>query len=151
MPRGFLDPHDARGAPLPEVDLVQVELEDPILRHALLEREPVFREWMQRAHDLAHGESLALLDMLTGRAGAEGAAGEATAGAGSVPVALGERPAVATDLVCGMSVVTGDDALHLDHGGERYWFCGSGCLRAFAADPGAYVADAESGPGPSDT
>jgi YHS domain-containing protein len=40
-----------------------------------------------------------------------------------------------------MSVVTGDDALHLDHGGERYWFCGSGCLRAFAADPSAYVPD----------
>ncbi|HET9607972.1 MAG TPA: XdhC family protein [Acidimicrobiales bacterium] len=86
-----------------------------------------------------------------GAAGAEGATGDATAGAGPGPVALGERPAVATDLVCGMSVVTGDDALHLDHGGERYWFCGSGCLRAFAADPGAYVTDAESGPGPSDT
>ena len=86
-----------------------------------------------------------------GAAGSEGAADEATAGAGPVPVALGERPAVATDLVCGMSVLTGDDALHLDHGGERYWFCGSGCLRAFAADPGAYVADAETGPGPTDT
>ncbi|HEX6423084.1 MAG TPA: XdhC family protein [Acidimicrobiales bacterium] len=73
---------------------------------------------------------------------------------GPASVALGERPAaaaasdrpqVATDLVCGMSVVTGDDALHLDHGGERYWFCGSGCLRAFAADPGAYLAGAGAG------
>jgi xanthine dehydrogenase accessory factor len=23
--------------------------------------------------------------------------------------------------------------------GERYWFCGTGCLRAFAADPRQYV------------
>ena len=45
----------------------------------------------------------------------------------------------ATDPVCGMSVVMVDASLHLDHEGQRYWFCGSGCLRAFAADPGAYV------------
>ncbi|MEY2444496.1 MAG: xanthine dehydrogenase accessory factor, partial [Ilumatobacteraceae bacterium] len=41
--------------------------------------------------------------------------------------------------VCGMSVVVVDASLHLDHGDRRYWFCGSGCLRAFAADPAAYV------------
>ena len=29
---------------------------------------------------------------------------------------------------------------HLDHEGARYWFCGSGCLRAFAADPAGYLA-----------
>jgi len=56
---------------------------------------------------------------------------------------LGEQasgpPPVVTDLVCGMSVVADDEALHLDHEGERYWFCGTGCLRAFAADPGAYL------------
>jgi YHS domain-containing protein len=38
-----------------------------------------------------------------------------------------------------MAVVADDAALHLDHGGTRYWFCGTGCLRAFAADPSAYV------------
>jgi xanthine dehydrogenase accessory factor len=48
-------------------------------------------------------------------------------------------PGVATDPVCGMEVVADDAALHLDHEGVRYWFCGSGCLRAFAADPGAYA------------
>jgi xanthine dehydrogenase accessory factor len=48
-------------------------------------------------------------------------------------------PDVVTDLVCGMSVVADDSALHLDHAGERYWFCGTGCLRAFAADPSAYL------------
>ena len=40
-----------------------------------------------------------------------------------------------TDPVCGMSVATVETSLHLDHEGTRYWFCGSGCLRAFAADP----------------
>ncbi|MBN2622221.1 MAG: XdhC family protein, partial [Acidimicrobiales bacterium] len=72
-------------------------------------------------------------------------ADEPAAGTGtptSQPVAFvrsGERAAVATDLVCGMSVVADEAALHLDHEGARYWFCGSGCLRAFAADPGAYL------------
>jgi YHS domain-containing protein len=32
-----------------------------------------------------------------------------------------------------------ESSLHLDHDGERTWFCGSGCLRAFAADPSAYA------------
>jgi xanthine dehydrogenase accessory factor len=50
------------------------------------------------------------------------------------PSAAGE----AIDPVCGMSVVMVDSSLHLDHGGERFWFCGSGCLRAFASHPEAY-------------
>jgi xanthine dehydrogenase accessory factor len=45
----------------------------------------------------------------------------------------------AIDPVCGMSVVMVDASLHLDHQAHRYWFCGSGCLRAFAADPSAYL------------
>ena len=45
----------------------------------------------------------------------------------------------ATDPVCGMSVVVVDASLHLDHEGQRCWFCGTGCLRAFAADPHAYL------------
>jgi YHS domain-containing protein len=32
-----------------------------------------------------------------------------------------------------------DSSLHLDHDGRRMWFCGSGCLRAFAATPQAYT------------
>lgn len=44
----------------------------------------------------------------------------------------------AIDPVCGMSVVQVESSLHLDHSGDRVWFCGSGCLRAFAADPGNY-------------
>jgi xanthine dehydrogenase accessory factor len=56
------------------------------------------------------------------------------------PVDAGDdrRAGTATDPVCGMTVATVDTSLHLDHDGERRWFCGSGCLRAFAADPAAY-------------
>jgi xanthine dehydrogenase accessory factor len=46
--------------------------------------------------------------------------------------------ATAIDPVCGMSVDMVETSLHLDHHGERVWFCGSGCKRAFAADPAAY-------------
>ena len=44
----------------------------------------------------------------------------------------------ATDPVCGMLVVMVDASLHLDRDGERHWFCGSGCLRAYASNPEAY-------------
>jgi xanthine dehydrogenase accessory factor len=51
-----------------------------------------------------------------------------------------EAPGTATDPVCGMTVATVETSLHLDHDGVRYWFCGTGCLRAFAADPAGYLA-----------
>jgi xanthine dehydrogenase accessory factor len=44
----------------------------------------------------------------------------------------------ATDPVCGMSVATVESSLHLERDDGRVWFCGTGCLRAFAADPAAY-------------
>jgi xanthine dehydrogenase accessory factor len=44
----------------------------------------------------------------------------------------------ATDPVCGMSVATVESSLHLEHDDGRVWFCGTGCLRAFAANPAAY-------------
>jgi xanthine dehydrogenase accessory factor len=68
--------------------------------------------------------------------GGTGPASSPTAAASAEPAG---RPAVASDLVCGMTVIADDAALHLDHAGNRYWFCGSGCLRAFAADPSAYL------------
>jgi xanthine dehydrogenase accessory factor len=43
----------------------------------------------------------------------------------------------AIDPVCHMAVAMVEASLHLDHGGTRVWFCGTGCLRAFAADPAA--------------
>lgn len=54
-------------------------------------------------------------------------------------------PAMATDPVCGMQVAAVAPSLHHDltagdHSGERYWFCGSGCLRAFVANPETYLA-----------
>lgn len=48
-------------------------------------------------------------------------------------------PGTAVDPVCGMTVATVETSLHLDHEGVRYWFCGTGCLRAFAADTGEYL------------
>jgi xanthine dehydrogenase accessory factor len=48
----------------------------------------------------------------------------------------------AIDLVCGMTVAVGPDALTLEHAGQPYYFCGSGCKVAFAADPHRYLADA---------
>jgi xanthine dehydrogenase accessory factor len=47
-------------------------------------------------------------------------------------------PATAIDPVCGMAVAAVEASLHLDHGGVRSYFCGTGCLRAFAADPARY-------------
>jgi xanthine dehydrogenase accessory factor len=44
----------------------------------------------------------------------------------------------AVDPVCGMTVAMVDASLHLDHENGRAWFCGSGCLRAFASNPEAY-------------
>jgi xanthine dehydrogenase accessory factor len=44
----------------------------------------------------------------------------------------------AVDPVCGMTVAALESSLHLDHEGRRVWFCGTGCLRAFAADPATY-------------
>jgi xanthine dehydrogenase accessory factor len=43
------------------------------------------------------------------------------------------------DPVCGMTVAGGADALRFDHEGDVVWFCGRGCLQAFAADPAAYA------------
>jgi xanthine dehydrogenase accessory factor len=40
---------------------------------------------------------------------------------------------VTIDPVCGMEVATVESSLHLDRDGRRHWFCGSGCLRAFAS------------------
>ncbi len=69
----------------------------------------------------------------------------ARAVSGSLDVATGSRGVGnATDPVCGMQVAMVAASLHFDvpsgaHAGERYWFCGPGCLRAFAADPAAYL------------
>ncbi len=51
----------------------------------------------------------------------------------------------AHDPVCGMAVDRGN-ALSLDHGGTRYYFCGPGCRDRFAADPERYLSGAPARP-----
>lgn len=51
----------------------------------------------------------------------------------------GAAAGTALDPVCGMEVATVESSLHLDHDGARVWFCGSGCLRAFADAPERYL------------
>jgi xanthine dehydrogenase accessory factor len=47
---------------------------------------------------------------------------------------------VAVDPVCAMDVAVSPDALQYEHAGTKYYFCGSGCRRAFIDDPARYVA-----------
>lgn len=48
---------------------------------------------------------------------------------------------VAIDPACGMEVAISDASIHLDHDGERFYFCREGCRDSFAAEhaPGAGV------------
>jgi xanthine dehydrogenase accessory factor len=46
----------------------------------------------------------------------------------------------AIDPVCGMTVLVADAKYHSLHDGTDYWFCASGCKRAFDADPSAFAA-----------
>ncbi len=46
--------------------------------------------------------------------------------------------AAITDPVCGMKV-TSDSEHRFTHEGEEYYFCSSGCLKKFSADPGKYL------------
>jgi xanthine dehydrogenase accessory factor len=50
-----------------------------------------------------------------------------------------QPPSMATDPVCGMTVAATESSLHLDRSGRRHYFCGTGCLRAFAAEPDRYA------------
>lgn len=56
-------------------------------------------------------------------------------------VAISKRPpAEAVDPICDMTVAITESALHADHEGKTYYFCGPGCLRRFLADPAAATA-----------
>lgn len=53
-------------------------------------------------------------------------------GEARVPVdAVAAPPAIAVDPICGMEVVASDASVHLDHDGERFYFCCEGCRSAF--------------------
>jgi Cu+-exporting ATPase len=45
------------------------------------------------------------------------------------------------DAVCGMKVSEAGAAGSVAHGGKRYFFCSTGCLRKFQAEPKKFVAD----------
>jgi xanthine dehydrogenase accessory factor len=47
--------------------------------------------------------------------------------------------AEAVDPVCGMTVTPNASTLHVEHDGVTYYFCCSGCHRAFSDNPSAYV------------
>ncbi|MBS3939523.1 MAG: XdhC family protein [Actinobacteria bacterium] len=69
-----------------------------------------------------------------------------TAGPSPLPMVSGEgglrgsTDEVATDPVCGMSVPMVPASLQLEIDETTVWFCGSGCQRAYAADPAAFGA-----------
>ena len=49
-------------------------------------------------------------------------------------------PVEAIDPVCGMTVAVSAASVQFEHGGQTWYFCGSGCRQAFADNPGRYVA-----------
>ena len=49
------------------------------------------------------------------------------------------RPGEAADPVCGMAVAVTDSTPSLQHGDRTWYFCGTGCQRAFADDPARYA------------
>jgi len=60
-------------------------------------------------------------------------------GALAGPLSSQKQPAVTTDPVCGMTVSAGADAVSLEHAGVTYYFCCSGCRKAFEEDPAAHA------------
>jgi Cu+-exporting ATPase len=66
--------------------------------------------------------------------------GELTPARGPVEpdVEVGKPRETAIDPVCGMTVET-LDGITRTHDGERYFFCGEGCAKAFEGDPGKYL------------
>jgi xanthine dehydrogenase accessory factor len=61
---------------------------------------------------------------------------EPQAAAGSAAQA---GPALATDPVCGMSVVAGPDGRPLSQAGTTYYFCSAGCRAEFESNPAPYT------------
>ena len=47
--------------------------------------------------------------------------------------------AFATDPVCGMTVDVATAIHHVNHGGERVYFCSAGCKAAFEQEPEKYL------------
>ena len=65
--------------------------------------------------------------------GALGVAGDAA------PAAAVRESGEAVDPVCGMTVTAGPASRHLEHEGQTYYFCCTGCRDAFEQDPAAHA------------
>ena len=61
------------------------------------------------------------------------------AGAMNAPAISADKP-TGVDPVCLMTVATGPNDLHAEHGGHTYHFCSEHCRDAFVEDPSHYVA-----------
>ena len=61
------------------------------------------------------------------------------AAAGAAPEGMAHEAVTATDPVCGMAVDPASAAAQRTHGGERYYFCSSGCAEAFDENPTGYA------------
>ncbi len=53
---------------------------------------------------------------------------------------LGPSRVESHDPVCGMTVLVADAKYHSVHDGADYWFCATGCKRAFDNDPSSFLA-----------
>lgn len=63
----------------------------------------------------------------------------AMTGTRHLDAAAGSGPAMATDPVCGMTVVASDPTPHVSHDGATVWFCSDGCRANFVKDPDRYA------------
>ncbi|MGH9067336.1 MAG: XdhC family protein [Acidimicrobiales bacterium] len=133
----------ALAAGVPYVGLVA----SPRRANAVLDLLDLSEEDRQRVHSPAGldigsrtPEEVALsifADVVDRRPRRPAAAGPDRAGVGPARPERGPG-STATDPVCGMAVAAVETTRHLDHGGTRWWFCGSGCEAAFRADPAGF-------------
>jgi xanthine dehydrogenase accessory factor len=79
-----------------------------------------------------------LAELVQLRASGALAPGPAAADRGAARPAA-DRYGQSTDPVCGMAVAAEASGRPLEHDGVTYYFCGSGCRRAFEDNPAAYV------------
>jgi xanthine dehydrogenase accessory factor len=131
-------------AGVPYVGLVASSVRGEAVR-AALDVPDALREQLRTPAGLKLGArtpaeiALAILaEIVASRGESAGRRGERRAGAR--PEAPGDSsPKVTVDPVCGMEVAISDASVHLDFGGQRFYFCSEGCRDVFAADAARYA------------
>jgi xanthine dehydrogenase accessory factor len=73
-----------------------------------------------------------LAEIIALRRGHQSEASVQSPAATAVPVAISAEAAV--DPVCGMEVAVSDASIHVERGGELYYFCSEGCRDTFTAE-----------------